>query len=385
MPIKPENRARYPKDWKAIVAQVRERSGDKCEGSPAFPDCRVANGAVGYREGGRWVQLGESADEAGLASDVAMLDGHKVVRIVLTTAHLGLPAYVPVHLAMTRSAEADEVIQIVGLFVPLQAEKPEWENVMHGRLLSEFFRGPKAVPTRFVIALPGGSFGFGPRGTVAQQASTMSPEYAVLSDWRLLSEPFEAAFVSAKAASLANVEPADFVRLMAPLANAVSESALDSAQVFVATGRRTGLPAISSLLRANRENLGAYNARLLRDAFPLWPTDTGALDPKAQATIEDFGTGVGARLARALGVEPERKRADGAGQREWTFPWSCHDGILLAFSEFPENCDTENLRHWCQRCHLVYDGKHHAETAYMTRKAKSNTVDLFAEQIAARL
>ena len=44
MPIKPENRARYPKDWKAIVEQVRERSGDKCEGSPDFPDCRAANG-----------------------------------------------------------------------------------------------------------------------------------------------------------------------------------------------------------------------------------------------------------------------------------------------------------------------------------------------------
>lgn len=44
MPIKPENRARYPKEWKAIVAQVRERSGDKCEGSPAFPDCRAPNG-----------------------------------------------------------------------------------------------------------------------------------------------------------------------------------------------------------------------------------------------------------------------------------------------------------------------------------------------------
>lgn len=44
MPIRPENRARYPKDWKAIVEQVRERSGNSCEGSPAFPDCRAANG-----------------------------------------------------------------------------------------------------------------------------------------------------------------------------------------------------------------------------------------------------------------------------------------------------------------------------------------------------
>lgn len=44
MPIAPENRARYPKDWKAIVERVRKRSGDRCEGSPAFPDCRAPNG-----------------------------------------------------------------------------------------------------------------------------------------------------------------------------------------------------------------------------------------------------------------------------------------------------------------------------------------------------
>lgn len=44
MPIKPENRARYPANWKQIVAQVRERSGNRCEGTPAFPECRAANG-----------------------------------------------------------------------------------------------------------------------------------------------------------------------------------------------------------------------------------------------------------------------------------------------------------------------------------------------------
>lgn len=43
MPIRPENRERYPKDWKAISLEVREAAGWKCEGSPAFPDCRAAN------------------------------------------------------------------------------------------------------------------------------------------------------------------------------------------------------------------------------------------------------------------------------------------------------------------------------------------------------
>lgn len=44
MPIRPENRARYPKDWKRISREVRESAGNRCEGSPAYPDCRAENG-----------------------------------------------------------------------------------------------------------------------------------------------------------------------------------------------------------------------------------------------------------------------------------------------------------------------------------------------------
>lgn len=45
MPIRPENIGRYPKDWKTvIVPAVRARSDNRCEGSPAYPDCRAANG-----------------------------------------------------------------------------------------------------------------------------------------------------------------------------------------------------------------------------------------------------------------------------------------------------------------------------------------------------
>jgi hypothetical protein len=31
MPIRPENRARYPKTWRSMVDQARERSGNRCE------------------------------------------------------------------------------------------------------------------------------------------------------------------------------------------------------------------------------------------------------------------------------------------------------------------------------------------------------------------
>lgn len=34
----------------------------------------------------------------------------------------------------------------------------------------------------------------------------------------------------------------------------------------------------------------------------------------------------------------------------------------------PENCAMDNLRAWCQRCHLVYDAAHHAQTRAATRR-----------------
>ena len=44
MPIRPENRARYPKDWPEISLRVRKEAGWCCDGSPAYPDCRAMNG-----------------------------------------------------------------------------------------------------------------------------------------------------------------------------------------------------------------------------------------------------------------------------------------------------------------------------------------------------
>jgi hypothetical protein len=44
MPIRPEERARYPKDWKQISLRIREAAGWCCEGSPDFPECRAENG-----------------------------------------------------------------------------------------------------------------------------------------------------------------------------------------------------------------------------------------------------------------------------------------------------------------------------------------------------
>jgi hypothetical protein len=55
MPIRPENRVRYPRDWKRISAARREAAGQRCEGSPAYPDCRAKNGEPHPETGSRVV------------------------------------------------------------------------------------------------------------------------------------------------------------------------------------------------------------------------------------------------------------------------------------------------------------------------------------------
>jgi hypothetical protein len=44
MPIRLENRTRYPANWSEIRAAILLRAGNHCEGSPAYPDCRAENG-----------------------------------------------------------------------------------------------------------------------------------------------------------------------------------------------------------------------------------------------------------------------------------------------------------------------------------------------------
>ena len=44
MPIRPERAALYPPDWPEIRTEVLARAGNRCEGSPAYPDCSADNG-----------------------------------------------------------------------------------------------------------------------------------------------------------------------------------------------------------------------------------------------------------------------------------------------------------------------------------------------------
>lgn len=85
MPIKPENKARYPADWPAIRAAILQRAGNRCE----WPGCSVVNHAVGYWQGASFIKIcmKDEADSLDVeAADLA--DGFKVIEIVLTVAHL---------------------------------------------------------------------------------------------------------------------------------------------------------------------------------------------------------------------------------------------------------------------------------------------------------
>lgn len=94
MPIRPENKLRYPPDWPAISAAIRRRADNKCEG------CGVPNYQLGGRDAvGRWCPADPTGDN-GVAltwpreGEWAWCRGNhgavmlRIVRIVLTVAHL---------------------------------------------------------------------------------------------------------------------------------------------------------------------------------------------------------------------------------------------------------------------------------------------------------
>lgn len=95
MPIKPENRALYPKDWPAIRGRILCRASNCCE----HPDCGARQYDVGWwrKVMGRWTwheqvrglrswrQASQAAAELYFAAGE---EGQKPTVIVLTIAHL---------------------------------------------------------------------------------------------------------------------------------------------------------------------------------------------------------------------------------------------------------------------------------------------------------
>jgi hypothetical protein len=84
MPIRPEERGRYPKDWRAISARIRDRAGNVCEW------CGVPNRAIVVRDLRVTSKRPEGASAWRLHEHDGVCCGEDcgAVKIVLTVAHL---------------------------------------------------------------------------------------------------------------------------------------------------------------------------------------------------------------------------------------------------------------------------------------------------------
>ena len=346
-PIRPENRDRYPADWKQISIRIRrDRAEGRCE-------CRG--------ECGRGTHAGRCPNVNG---GEAYGTGSKVV---LTVAHLVSATHLPVDLHVTRAAHTDEVVELVGTLVLLHPERLEGDDVVHDRALAEFLSGPSAHGARFVVALPSGTTRGAPGRSVVL-GSASRPEWVVLSSWSLGGPPRETADVSAEASPRAQVIAGDSILTSAALASARAERALGSAYQFSATGIRASSDAVRRLLRRDRGHLSADGALDAALAPSLCTADTRALDSLPLLGHELEPALIRASSAGTLGVVREVVSAGRTGDLSRAQTRSRH-AQLYHFGYLPENCDPVNLRAMCQGCHLHYDRDHHRETAAATRRA----------------
>lgn len=76
MPVKPENKARYPANWEAIREQILERAGHRCEW------CGIPNHVYRRNRDDTWTEDPLQADTW------TTVDEEAVAYIVLTVAHL---------------------------------------------------------------------------------------------------------------------------------------------------------------------------------------------------------------------------------------------------------------------------------------------------------
>lgn len=93
MPIRPEMKSRYPANWKEIRERILARAGQRRNASGLITRearcerCGLLNHSIGQRNKDGTFYMME-----GMESEVASLEGEKVVRIVLTIAHIHDPA-----------------------------------------------------------------------------------------------------------------------------------------------------------------------------------------------------------------------------------------------------------------------------------------------------
>lgn len=130
-----------------------------------------------------------------------------------------------------------------------------------------------------------------------------------------------------------------------------------------------------------------------RDRYPKdWPQIRAAILQRAGNKCEKCKAPNRTRIARGAGKDADTYMLDTAdvycadsgeylGQcRHSDYDLLRMTDVVLTIAHLdhvPENCAPENLRAWCQRCHLRYDQQHHQANAQATRKARLAVADLF--------
>ena len=130
-----------------------------------------------------------------------------------------------------------------------------------------------------------------------------------------------------------------------------------------------------------------------RDRYPKdWPQIRAAILERAGHKCEQCKAPNRTRIARGAGKDVDTYMLDSAdvfcaesGQYLGRCRHSDYDllrmtDVVLTIAHLdhvPENCAPENLRAWCQRCHLRYDQQQHRATAQATRKSRMALGDLF--------
>jgi hypothetical protein len=128
---------------------------------------------------------------------------------------------------------------------------------------------------------------------------------------------------------------------------------------------------------------------------PEWQEIRERIRARAENRCEKCGVenhALGGRLRSSGKFLPALPKGDNGLRLVWPKPgeeWWCGDEaepirlriikIVCTVAHFDNhltNHSDDNLRFWCQQCHLRHDAKQHASNAALTRRRKSPQVDL---------
>lgn len=143
MPIKPENRARYPKDWRHIRAAILERAGRKCEG------CSVKQYAVAHWNGDEWC-----VDSSSLEDGITYAQARQIAAENSIGWEPGMPKWIVVVLTVAHLDHTPENCDITNLRAWCQRCHLRYDAKLHQANAAKTRKARKAVGDLFERLAP---------------------------------------------------------------------------------------------------------------------------------------------------------------------------------------------------------------------------------------